>query len=83
VKFVDFERATVVDLEAELAAPLDEGAFGNAELGSDPGIGPILCAAFNEFLLCFLRMPGATLTQVFGLTRREAQRAMQVGDYSC
>ncbi len=54
VKFVQFEGALVINLEAELAAPFDKGAFGDAQFAGDADVGPALGAALDEFLLrCF------------------------------
>lgn len=40
--------AAVMDFEAELAAPLGEGAFGDAEFGGDADEAPALGAALDR-----------------------------------
>jgi hypothetical protein len=43
-----------LDLELELAAPVDEGGLGDVQLGHEPGIGPALGPEFDELLNRFL-----------------------------
>ena len=52
-QFVHNEGALVGGVEAELAAPLDERAFGDAEFRGDADEGPALGAVFDELLLGF------------------------------
>jgi len=40
-----------VDVGSELAAPIDQGAFGEVEFGSDVSEAPALGAEFDEFVL--------------------------------
>ena len=51
---VERESAPIVDFEAELAAPLGEGAFGDAEFGSDTDEAPALSTELDKFLYRFL-----------------------------
>ena len=50
LEVIEFEGDLILELEAELAAPLDEGAAGDAEFGGDADKAPTLRAAFHEFL---------------------------------
>jgi len=49
LEIVKLEGAAVMDFEAELAAPLGEGAFGDAEFGCDANEAPALGAELNKF----------------------------------
>ena len=64
-------------VEARLAAPLEEGAFGDAQFAGDANVAPALGAAFDEFLLCYLCMHGPKIARVFedlpGLAGRECR----------
>jgi hypothetical protein len=50
----EFDRPQVLDLELELAAPVNEGGLGDIQLGHKPGIGPALGPEFDELLNRFL-----------------------------
>jgi hypothetical protein len=52
-EFVQLNGRLVLDFEAELAVPLDEGATGNAEFGREADQAPTLGAALDEFLTGF------------------------------
>ena len=51
---LEFDGAQVLDLELELAAPVNEGGLGDIQLGHKPGIGPALGPEFDELLNRFL-----------------------------
>jgi hypothetical protein len=50
----ELDRPQVLDLELELATPIDEGGLGDVQLGHEPGISPALGAEFDELLHRFL-----------------------------
>jgi hypothetical protein len=54
LKIVEHEGTAVVDIEAELAAPLGESTFGDAEFGGDADEAPALGAELDKFLNRFL-----------------------------
>ena len=66
LEVVEFEGALVLEFEAELAAPLDECAFGDAQFAGDADEGPAVGAALDEFLTDFGRVHEAGYSTGFG-----------------
>ena len=50
---IEFDGGLILELETQLAAPLDEGAAGDAQFGGDAHKAPALGATFDEFLTDF------------------------------
>ena len=50
----ELDRPEVLDLELELAAPVNKSGLGDIQLGHEPGISPALGAEFDELLNRFL-----------------------------
>ena len=53
LEVIEFDGGLILELEAQLAAPLDEGAAGDAQFGGDAHKAPALGATFDEFLTDF------------------------------
>src|SRR4051794_27112443 len=54
VEFIERKSAPILDIESELAAPFDEGAFSDTEFGGDASETPALGTEIDKFLDCIL-----------------------------
>jgi len=65
LEVIQLDGGLVLELEAELPAPLDERAARDPEFGGDAGQGPALGAALDEFLTDFRRVHDYRAERVF------------------
>ena len=64
LEVVQFEGTLVLEFKTELAAPLDKGAFGDAQFAGNADQGPALGATLDEFLTDFRCVHGRVIAQV-------------------